>query len=325
MKKVEVHEAINKPLATDVTMIEDFKKSVLFKRGHIISESDIPKLLSIGRHYVWIEDEDSSLVHEDDAGIFLMESIKGDNLGFTLPQESKVKLIAETDGVLVVNTQGLFKINEIEDVVVATKPPFTFVKSRTPVAIGKIMPKEISKEILLEVENIANMYKPIVDLKPITPHKIALFPVGNEFIEGLREEVLSFKIKEYLESLGQEIVLREILPDNDEKIKGAGLKAFEKGVDIVIYMGGMAVDPDDRTVPGIKLMGVEVVKYGVPIFPGFTFLLGYLKDKVVLGIPSSSGITKEGTSFHFIMPIILSNYRITKNDLIKFSLGGYLT
>ncbi|BAL80346.1 molybdopterin-binding protein [Caldisericum exile] len=324
MKKVDVHDAVNKRLATDVTIIDGLKKSVLFKRGYVISESDVPKLLSIGRHYVWIEDESSTLVHEDDAGIFLMESIKGENLTLTKPEESKVKIVAETDGVLIVNTDGLFKINEIDDVVVATKRPFTFVKSGMSVAIGKIMPKEISKDVLLEVESIANMFKPIVSLRPIVPHKIALFPVGNEFIEGLREEILSFRIKEYLESLGQEIILREILEDDEIKIKNAGLKALEMGADIVIYMGGMAVDPDDRTVPGIKLMGVEVIKYGVPVFPGFTFLVGYLENKVVLGIPSSSGIAKEGTSFHFLMPIILSNYRLLKDDLIKFSLGGYI-
>jgi len=324
MKKVDVHEAVGKTLATDVTIIEGLNKSVLFKRGHKISQDDIPRLLSIGRHYVWIEDNGSPFVHEDDAGRFIMEAIKGENLDITEPEESKVKLVAKQNGILLVNAEGLFKINEIGDIVVATKKPFAFVKQGTPVSIGKIMPKEISPDVLSEVEKVANAYRPIVDLKPIVPHKVALFPVGNEFIEGLREEVLSVRVKEYLESLGQEVIMREILPDDDLKIKDAGLKALNDGADIVIYMGGMAVDPDDRTVAGIKLMGVEVVKYGIPIFPGFTFLVSYFGEKVILGIPSSSGIAKENTSFHFLMPIILSNYKLTKETLIKFSLGGYL-
>jgi len=86
----------------------------------------------------------------------------------------------------------------------------------------------------------------------------------------------------------------------------------------------MAVDPDDRTVEGIKLMGVDVVKYGVPIFPGFTVVLGYIGKSVILGVPSGMGIVRENTSFTFLMPIILSNYKLTKETLIKFSLGGYL-
>jgi len=325
MQKVKTEEAVGKVLGTDVTIIEGLKKSVLFKKGHVIEEGDIPKLLSIGRHYIWVESDDTSMVHENEAGKFIMSAISGDNLTLSEPEESKVKLISTCDGIVLVNETGLFKINEVEDVVVATKRKFQFVSSNTPVAIGKVMPKEVKKEILTLVSTIANEYKPIISVRKITPHKIALFPVGNEFLEGRREEVLSFRIKEYLESLGQEVILREILPDSELSIKNAGLSAFEKRAQIVIYMGGMSIDPDDRTPDGIRLLANEVVKYGVPMFPGFTFMVAYRDDKVILGIPSGSGIAHDNTSFSTIMPIVLANYKLTKEDLIKLSYGGYLT
>jgi hypothetical protein len=52
--------------------------------------------------------------------------------------------------------------------------------------------------------------------------------------------------------------------------------------------------------------------------------LGYIGKSVILGVPSGMGIVRENTSFTFLMPIILSNYKLTKDTLIKFSLGGYL-
>ena len=102
------------------------------------------------------------------------------------------------------------------------------------------------------------------------------------------------------------------------------MDAFKNGSDIVIYMGGMAVDPDDKTVEGIEKMGADIVMYGVPIWPGPTFLLAYRDRKVILGIPSSAGFMEKGTSFHKIMPIILSNYIISRDTLIKMGEGGFI-
>jgi hypothetical protein len=325
MKKVRTEEAVGKILGADVTeVIPDVKKGPLLKRGHIIQKEDIEKLLSIGKHYIWVFGEDEGFIHEDDAGKKLMELLKGDNLTLGPSSESKVKLFAEIDGILFLNKEGLRDINKLKDSRVACKRHFSFVKRGNPVAIGKVMPIEIPVQEMNEISEVAEKYKPIIEIKPIRPHKIAIFPVGNEFIEGRREETMSFRIKNYLESLGQDVFLRKLLPDNEKIIAEEGKKALAMGADILIYMGGMSVDPDDKTVSGMRSIGGEEIIYGVPVWPGTTFLVSYKGNKIILGIPSSAGFAKSGTSFHRIMPIFLSDYMLSREELLNMADGGFI-
>jgi hypothetical protein len=325
VRKIKTEEAIGKILGADVTeVIPGVKKGLLFKRGHIIAPDDIDKLLSIGKHYVWIFGEDEGFVHEDDASRKMLEALKGKHLLMSEPSESKIKLIAEENGTLIVNKKGLREINNLKYSRVASRMHLSFVRKNTPVAIGKVMPIEISVHEMNKIIETAEMYKPIIEVWPIKPHKIAIFPVGNEFIEGRRKESMSSSIEELLDQMGQETLLKKILPDNERVISHEGLKALESGADILIYMGGMSVDPDDRTVIGITNMAVDIMIYGVPIWPGTTFLIAYKNNKLILGIPSSAGFIKNGTSFHRLLPIFLSDYPLSKDEILDMGNGGFI-
>ena len=50
MKKIETHHAVEHVLCHDVTqIIKDKTKGPVFRKGHIVTEEDIPVLLSVGR------------------------------------------------------------------------------------------------------------------------------------------------------------------------------------------------------------------------------------------------------------------------------------
>ena len=56
MKEIRTEDAVGHVLCHDITqIIKDEKKGVLFKKGHIVREEDIPALLSVGKEhlYVW--------------------------------------------------------------------------------------------------------------------------------------------------------------------------------------------------------------------------------------------------------------------------------
>ena len=65
-----------------------------------------------------------------------------------------------------------------------------------------------------------------------------------------------------------------------------GIRNFiAQGADMVVCTGGMSVDPDDRTPAAIRAAGGKVVTYGAPTFPGAMFLLAYIDNIPVLGLP----------------------------------------
>ena len=91
---------------------------------------------------------------------------------------------------------------------------------------------------------------------------------------------------------------------------------------MIIASGGMSVDPDDRTPAAIRAAGGEVVTYGSPTFPGAMFMLSYVGDVPVIGLPGCAMYHK-ATVFELIVPRILAGDRITRADIIALGHGGF--
>lgn len=55
MKLVKTTEAVGQVLCHDITqIIPGVKKDAVFRKGHIITEKDIPVLLSVGKDMIYI-------------------------------------------------------------------------------------------------------------------------------------------------------------------------------------------------------------------------------------------------------------------------------
>ena len=59
MKKVDVENAVGMTLCHDITAVRDGFKGAAFRRGHVITEADIPALLDLG-----IAGVNSALIHD---------------------------------------------------------------------------------------------------------------------------------------------------------------------------------------------------------------------------------------------------------------------
>ena len=69
MKKIPVENAVGMTLCHDITAMRDGFKGAAFKRGHVVTEEDIPKLLDIGKRTVFIWEENAGEIHEEDAAL----------------------------------------------------------------------------------------------------------------------------------------------------------------------------------------------------------------------------------------------------------------
>ena len=67
MKKIRVEDAVGMELCHDVTAMYDGFKGAAFRRGHIIRQEDIPKLLDYGKQTVFVWEENAGEIHEEDA------------------------------------------------------------------------------------------------------------------------------------------------------------------------------------------------------------------------------------------------------------------
>ena len=78
MKEIRTEEAVGHVLCHDITqIIKDEKKGVLFKKGHVVKEEDIPALLSVGKEHLFVWEKQEGILHENEGAEILYEICAG--------------------------------------------------------------------------------------------------------------------------------------------------------------------------------------------------------------------------------------------------------
>ncbi|MBW1616230.1 MAG: molybdopterin-binding protein [Deltaproteobacteria bacterium] len=322
MKKVEVTKAVGMALCHDITQIIPGQfKGRFFKKGHIITEADIPKLLDLGKRYIYMWDLTDGYLHENEAAIRIANRAAGKNLNLTEPKEGKVEFIAATDGFLRIDKEKLFEANRIENVIIATIHGNRMVKKGRRIAGTRIIPLAIKEEIIESLEKLIK--QSFIEVLPLKSFKVGLIITGTEIYSGRIKDKFGPVVTSKIENLGSEIIKKEFVSDSIEKTSNAIDKALEMGADMILITGGMSVDPDDLTPAAIKKAGADVKLYGVPVLPGAMFLLGYINGNIpIMGLPGCVMYYKTSI-FDLVVPRVMSGEYITKEDMVKLSYGGF--
>ena len=322
MKMIRVEEAVGTILSHDVTQIIPGEfKGRLFKKGHIIKEEDIEKLLSIGKEHVYVWEPTEGQLHENDAAIRVKDLVLGQGCYISEEiKEGKIDFFANTQGIVKINKDLLLKLNLLGEIIVSTIHNNTPVKKGEKIGATRVIPLIIDEKKILEAEKIIK--EKIISVEEIKPKKAVLITTGNEVYKGRIKDAFLPVMKEKLEYYGSEIVKQIILPDNKEMITENILKAIEEDkVDMIICTGGMSVDPDDVTPSAIKDCNGDIVTYGAPVLPGAMFLLAYYKNIPILGVPSCAMYSKR-TIFDLVLPRILADEKLSFEDIARFGNGG---
>ena len=108
MKLIKTEDAVGHVLCHDITqIIKGVTKDAVFRKGHIITEKDIPVLLSVGKDNIYVWEKDENMLHEDEAAEILRSICQNENMHATAPKEGKIELIADIDGLLLVDLERL--------------------------------------------------------------------------------------------------------------------------------------------------------------------------------------------------------------------------
>ena len=322
MKQIRIEDAVGCILSHDVTKIVPGEfKGRLFKKGHVIKEEDIPKLLDIGKEHIYVWEAKEGELHENDAAIRIKDLVLGE--GCTISEEikeGKIDFFAARQGVLKINKDELLKLNLLGEIIVSTMHDNTPVKVGEKIGATRVIPLIIDEKKILEAEKIIN--EKIISVKEIKPKKAVLITTGNEVYKGRIKDAFLPVMKDKLGYYGSEIVKQVILPDDKEMITKNILKAIEEDkVDMIICTGGMSVDPDDVTPSAIKDCNGEIVTYGAPVLPGAMFLLAYYNNIPILGVPSCAMYSKR-TILDLVLPRVLADEKLSFEDIAKLGNGG---
>jgi len=323
MHSIPIHQAIGRVLAHDVTrIVPGQSKGPAFRKGHIIREQDIEMLLDMGKTNVYVLELSSDQVHEDAAAQRIAAAASGPGIMLSIPSEGRVNLIAEYTGLLKVDVPALNRLNAIQDVVFATLHGNHRVAAGQPVAGTRVIPLVVFEDKVADAEAVCHSSAHVVAVMPFQSLPVGMITTGSEVYLGRIKDQFGPVVEKKIKALGSRIVRQILVSDDVDKTVEAIRKLISEGAGMVVLTGGMSVDPDDRTPAAIRAAGAQVVTYGAPTFPGAMFMLAYLADIPVLGLPGC--VMYHRTSiFDLVVPRLLAGDRLTREDIVVLGHGGF--
>ena len=325
MKCVKTQDAVGHVLCHDITqIIKDVKKGTAFRKGHIVTEEDIPVLLSLGKDNLYIWEKTEGILHENEAAEYLRDICMNENMIQSEVKEGKIELIAEIDGLLKIDVDKLRAVNSLGEMMIATRHTNTTVKKGDKLVGTRIIPLLIEQEKMEKAKEVAGD-RPILSLIPFKKKKVGIVTTGNEVFYGRIKDTFGPVVAEKVKEFGADVIGQTIVNDDMEKITKAVEEFIEQGADMVLCTGGMSVDPDDKTPGAIKNTGARIVSYGAPVLPGAMMLLAYYekdgREVPIVGLPGCVMYAKR-TVFDLVLPRLMADDMVTSDDLAGLGLGG---
>ncbi|MCR5666001.1 MAG: molybdopterin-binding protein [Eubacterium sp.] len=322
MKLINTEDAVGHVLCHDLTqIIPGVTKDAVFRKGHVVTEEDIPVLLSIGKEHLYVWEKQEGMLHEDEAAEILYGMCKNDNLVPSETKEGKIEIKAGIDGLFKVDTERLMKLNMIGEMMIASRHGNFPVKKGDKLAGTRIIPLVIEEEKMRRAQQAVGD-EPLMELLPFGHKKAAIITTGSEVFKGRIEDKFGPVIRKKLGEYDVEVLGQSIMDDKQEEITKEILKWIDQGADMIVCTGGMSVDPDDTTPSAIKGTGAEIISYGAPVLPGAMFLLSYYKGSIpIMGLPGCVMYAAR-TIFDLVLPRVMAGEILDQEELAKYGHGG---
>jgi molybdenum cofactor synthesis domain-containing protein len=323
LKKIKLSDAVGTRLAHDLTEIRPGEfKGAAFHKGHTVCNSDLCRLQKMGKNQLYVIDLDADEIHEDQAAAILAGALAGEGIVWKdEPREGKIKLLADRDGLFTVDTAALAAFNMVDEAMCATLHNHTVVKKGELVAATRAIPLVMKRTAIERAAAIARQNGAVLAVKPLHKVKVGLVITGNEVYHGLIQDQFAPILTKKVKAMGSEVAAVTFAPDDAELIRKAIESHLDRGCDLLMLSGGMSVDPDDVTRLGIRAAGAAEMHYGSAVLPGAMFLVAYIGDIPLLGVPAC-GLYHRITVLDLVLPRVLAGEKIGKAELAFLGHGG---
>ena len=146
MKEIRTEDAVGHVLCHDITqIIKDKKKGVVFSKGHIVKEEDIPVLLSVGKEHLFVWEKQPGILHENEAAEILYKICAGSNMHGSDIKEGKIELIADCDGLLKIRRDALLAVNSLGEMMIASRHGDFAIHKGDKIAGTRVIPLVIEQ------------------------------------------------------------------------------------------------------------------------------------------------------------------------------------
>jgi len=260
-------------------------------------------------------------LHENEAARRMARAVAGKSIQLRGPREGKIDFVARHAGLFKIDTEAIARINSIGGLILATRHNHSRVQAGEIVAGTRTIPLTISEGRVRQVEAIGKRKAPVIEILPFRRKKVGIVVTGSEIYEKRIKDRSAEIVKKRIERFGSWVGKSVILPDDPKRIGQEIQKMKAEGCQVIVTTGGLSVDPDDRTLAGIRRSGAEVVTHGVPVLPGSMSVYARLGETAILGAPACV-IHDPATALDLFLPRVLAGDSPTRKEMARLGHGG---
>jgi hypothetical protein len=264
-------------------------------------------------------------LHEDDAAIRLAKAVAGANLEARGPNQSRLDLVASTNGIVTVLVAELERINRLDPLEVFTVFDGQVVERGDLVASVKIAPHIVDAGVIDAAARLAGFgSQPVVWVSPFLQRRVGV--VVKESIRAAARARFESSVRAKVEGLGSRI-LEIVYVDDDPDAVETAIARFTRGAetaDLILTAGSASTDPQDTFFTAIESLGGRVVRRGVPAHPGSMLWLARVGGTSILGLPTCGAYSK-ATAVDLLLPRLLAGEPASERTVAKLGHGGILT
>lgn len=126
----------------------------------------------------------------------------------------------------------------------------------------------------------------------------------------------TYAVAALVRAAGGEVLDLGIIPDDRALIGNAVQRALDRGVDIIVTLGGASVGDHDLVQSTLTGLGMKLDFWRIAMRPGKPLMVGSLKDVSVLGLPGNP-VSSMVCALLFLEPLVAKMARIPAPDRMR--------
>src|SRR5215475_10609874 len=223
---------------------------LVLRKGTLIGEAEIAALTKAGIAEIVVARLEPGDVSEDVAAAEIAAAVAGEGVHVDRAFTGRANLFAETGGVLVVDKDGIDRLNAVDpDITLATLPAFAPVVAGKMLATVKIIPFAVAGRMRDQALAVAHENTPLVR---VAPYKVRKVGIVSTVLPGLADKVIEKTLKvtaERLKPAGAMIVADRRVPHDTKALTRALDEVLKAGAEMVIVFGASAIADKRDVIP----------------------------------------------------------------------------
>ena len=301
------------------------KGDLVLKKGTVIGKSEIDALANAGIAEIVVARIEPGDVSEDEAAADIAAVVAGAGVRVERAFTGRANLFAEIPGVLVVNKDGVDRLNDVhESITLATLSAYKPVVAGEMIATVKIIPFAVETSQRDAAVRAAKQAGPLLQ---VAPYRIRRVGVASTVLPGLADKVIEKTLKvtqERLAPAGARVIAEERVPHEQRALAAALEQLLEAGAELVLVFGASAIADRRDVIPAaVEAVGGTIEHFGMPVDPGNLLLIADAGGRPILGAPGCARSPKEN-GFDWVLMRLLAGLPVSRRAVTEMGVGGLL-